>query len=114
MDIIKATNEIYKQFKLKNIKNYYELAEFCALEKNREFCRNEKILICKLSLKLKGYTTTDNSVDYCKIYKDLLTFSKKAKLKPTDKDYLDANCQKIASMISDDGSYDLQNFINSK
>lgn len=102
-------NEI-KKLIVKNKKNYYELADYCAEEKNREFCNSERKLICKLAIEKIGYKV-DKNFDYCKIYKELSKFSRELKLKSISDEYLNVTYKPLAKKVYKDGCEELIKFL---
>jgi len=99
-----------KKLIVKNKKNYYELAEFCVIESNREFCNSERTFICKLAIEKIGYKV-DKDYDYCKIFKELSKFSKDLKLTSNSNEYLNVTYKPLAKKIAQNGSTELISFL---
>ncbi len=94
-----------KKHHLKNIKTYYQIAEFCSEKNNTEFCTSEKNFICKTTLNIHGLKTDFKSnFDYCEIMAELIKLSKKAGVHTTDPNYLNPNFKPINKQISKHGS----------
>lgn len=95
----------FKKYQLKNIKSYYEIAEFCSEKSNTDFCSSEKNLVCKTTLNIHNLKTNFSSnFDYCEIMSELIKLSKKAGVSVTDHNYLNPNHKPINKQISKHGS----------
>lgn len=93
-------NQLRKLY-LKNIKSYYEIAEYCSDKNNTDFCSSEKILVCKTTLNIHGLKTNFKSnFDYCEIMAELIKLSKKAGLHNTDPNYLNPYYKPINKQIT--------------
>lgn len=103
-------DNLTKKVILKHKKTFYNIAEYCSIEENRNFCSKEKNFVCKSALEVVGYRTND-SFNYCELYNELNILSINIGIDKRSNNYMNANYIHLAKEIQNNGSNTLKNFL---